>query len=273
MNFSELVSFLKKIGKNPSKRLSQNFLVDQNILRKIIKTAQLQPQEWVLEIGPGPGGLTQLILEQGAFLVAVEKDTCFAQQLSRFQTTDQRLQIHCLDVLKFDFSSLPKPIKLIANLPYHITTPILEKVLEHRDHFSSITFMIQKEVASRLQAKHGSKIFSSLSLFFQFYTLVETSFDVSPSCFFPPPKVTSTVVHAKMRTALPFKDSPAPFFHIIRKAFQHRRKMILSSLSNDYSQAILQEALISIGQSIKARPEQLSLEHWVLFYKYIQSHT
>lgn len=269
MNVSDLLSFLERIGRRPNKRLSQNFLIDRNIVDKIIRTAGLVSGDAVLEIGPGPGALTSPLLEAGAKVFAIEKDPVLARELDRLQTPDRRLIAFCSDILDFDLTVLRPyaPLKVIANLPYHITTPILEKLLDSRDLFSSFTIMIQSELAARILAKSGSKDFSSLALFLQFHTQAVASFKVPASCFYPRPKVDSKVLRLDLRSP-PLKD-PAPFFALVRRTFQQRRKMIRSSLQSLYSSELLQTGLHQAGAKADARPEELSLDQWVLLYKFI----
>ena len=265
MNLSQLLTFLNRIDRRPNKRLSQNFLIDQNVGEKIVRTAAPVAGEIVLEIGPGPGALTSLLLEKGARVVAVEKDPVLAKELTRLQTPDGRLTVISDDFLTFDFSPL-KPhrnIKVIGNLPYHITTPILEKLFDARELFSTFTIMIQSEVATRMMASCGSKMFSSLSLFVQFHTQVNHAFKVSPSCFYPRPKVESTVLQLELKP--PPLEATTHFFSIVRRAFQQRRKMILSSLQSLYRKELLDKALDAAGIKWNARPEELSLAEWLLF--------
>lgn len=257
MILSELIPFLKNLETRPKKSLSQNFLIDPNIVRKIIDTADIEPNDAVLEIGPGPGFLTQELLKKGAHVYAVEMDDTLAEQLSRFQ--NGRLHVFAADFLKFPLETLPKNIKVVANLPYHITTPILEKLFEHS--FSSITIMVQKEVADRMAAASGTKTFGSLSLFVQFYATIHSSFTVPPTCFYPQPKVDSTVIRLDAKT--PPSIPAIPFFHLVHKAFQQRRKMLTSSLA--LSKELVRNALIAIGARPDARPETLSFNQWVMF--------
>lgn len=271
MNLSDLLSFLERTGRRPNKQLSQNFLIDRNIVEKIIRIADLAPGDSVLEIGPGPGALTASLLEAGANVFAIEKDPILAHELGRLQTPDRRLTAICSDILDFDLSALraSAPLKVVANLPYHITTPILEKLLDSRGIFSAFTIMIQNEVAARIQAKSGSKEFSSLALFLQFHTQVAASFKVGGSCFYPRPQVDSKVLRLDLCPP-PLTDS-VPFFAIVRRAFQQRRKMIRSSLQSLYPAASLQNALYRAGAKVDSRPEELSLDQWLRFYKLIET--
>ncbi|HLB53161.1 MAG TPA: 16S rRNA (adenine(1518)-N(6)/adenine(1519)-N(6))-dimethyltransferase RsmA [Chlamydiales bacterium] len=260
---SELLLFLERIGRRPNKSLSQNFLIDPNIVRKIVDLAAIQSDS-VLEIGPGAGALTEELLKRNVHLFAVEKDPILADELKK---KFDKLTIFPCDILKFDLSSLCSyaPLKVVANLPYHITTPILEKLLCERDLFSSFTVMMQEEVAQRIQAKPGSKEFSSLSLFLQFHTAIQGSFKVSPSCFYPRPKVSSRVLHFSLKP--PPIQEEAQLFSLIRKAFQMRRKMIRTSLQSFAPQEKITEALVAAKVSPNARPEELSLEQWIIVFQ------
>lgn len=255
----ELLAFLKRIDAHPKKRFSQNFLIDEKIVAHIIHTAAIQPNEPILEIGPGPGSLTQALLAAQAEVFAIEIDSLFAPELERFQ--NGHLHIFQADILSFPLQHLPMPLKVVANLPYHITTPILEKLFAHR--FSSLTIMVQKEVADRICAKAKSKTFGSLSLFVQFYANITAQFTVPAASFYPKPKVDSTVLRLDSKP-LPEID-PAYFFSLVHKAFQQRRKMLTSSLGQDKIE--VRQALAKVGASIQARPEELSLDQWIQFAK------
>ena len=252
-HISELIPFLEKIGARPRKSLSQNFLIDPNIIRKIVLLADIQPGEQVIEIGSRPGALTAALLEAGAFVTAVEKDSLFAQELYRLQTTDRRLEVIEGDCLKIPLSGT---CKVVGNLPYSITTPILERICA--GSFSSFIFMAQKEFAERLMAKAGTKEYGSLTLFINSHAKINGSFPVSRGCFYPRPKVDSTILR------LDFTGSPDPeaLFTLIRRAFQQRRKMITTSLKELFPQAQIREALQKAGASIEARPEMLTLVQW-----------
>lgn len=259
MILSELISFLKSIEARPRKGLSQNFLVDPTVVRKIIDLAEIEPGEPVLEIGPGPGALTAALLDKGARVYAVEMDPVFTQELGRLQNGN--LNVFQSDILKFPLERLPKKIKVVANLPYHITTPILEKLFAAS--FSSITIMVQKEVADRMAAGPGSKVFGSLSVFVQFYSKVAGSFTVPPASFYPQPKIDSTVIRLDS-TAAPEVD-PVQFFGLVHKAFQQRRKMITSTLGLGKEE--VRQALVEVGARPDARPETLSLDQWASLTK------
>lgn len=262
MRQSELLPFLQSLGASPKKGLSQNFLIDANVIQKIVALADVQPSDSILEIGPGPGSLTSCLLETGARVVAIEKDRAFAKALHRLQTEDQRLTCYEADALEFPISTLPFN-KVVANLPYHITTPLLEILLQIP--FESLTLMVQEEFAVRLFAKEGSKDFSSLSLFTQFFSLPKTSFFVSRNCFYPKPNVDSRVIHLEFRT--PPNVPQQPFFKLVRTAFQQRRKMMSSSLKSLLPRELIQESLLDLSLRPDARPEMLSFDNWLLFLK------
>jgi 16S rRNA (adenine1518-N6/adenine1519-N6)-dimethyltransferase len=265
MNLTELLAFLDRIHRRPNKKLSQNFLIDENIALKIVKTADVSPGDTVLEIGPGPGSLTIALLNAGAHVIAVEKDACLSHELARLKTADHRLTSLHADFLEVDLSLLPAPLKVVANLPYHITTPILEKLLEARERLTTLTLMVQDEVATRMAASSGSKDYSSFSLFIQFHTEITASFKVVASCFYPKPKVDSRVIQLTLRP--PPLENSEPFFKVMRRSFQQRRKMLRSSLQSLYPAALIEQSLLAIGAKADARPEALTLDEWISFYK------
>lgn len=264
MILSDLIPFLNEIGARPKKSLSQNFLIDPNITRKIVETAEIEPGDRVLEIGPGPGGLTSVLLEAGAQVYAVEKDSLFASHLIRLQTADQRLSVFEADFLEFPLSHLEAPMKVVANLPYHITAPILEKLCAFSSLFSSLTIMVQKEVADRITARSGSRETGSFTIFLQFYAKLANSFKVSAACFYPRPKVDSAVIRLDFQPQPPVDAKQ--FFPIVRQAFQQRRKMITSSLQKLFPVEKIRDALSESGIGITARPETLTLDQWVKLY-------
>lgn len=270
---TELHAFLREMGIAPKKGLSQNFLIDGNIIRKIVAAANVQPGDIVLEIGPGPGSLTQALLEAGAHVIAVEKDTALAHALERFKGPDRHLEVYCDDILTFPLAEkLPKDkkIKVIANLPYHVTTPILVYLLSQRSFFYSFTVMVQEEVGRRFTALPGNKDYSSFTVFLNFFSNPSYAFTVSHHCFFPAPKVNSAVVVLKMKEP-PQVENEEEFFKLVRTAFEHRRKMLRASLKTLIPQNIISSTLEKIGQNPLARPENLSLTDFLNFYKEVKS--
>lgn len=269
---SELQAFLKELGIQAKRGLSQNFLIDGNIIHKIVQTASASPGDSIIEIGPGPGALTEALLESGAAVTAIELDSTFAEALKRLQTTDKRLQVVNADILEFPLLELlqkhqqgQKKVKVVANLPYHITTPILALFLPLHQWIDSLTIMVQKEFSDRMTAQKGTKDYSSFSVFLQFYSAVQGSFTVSPNCFFPRPKVHSSVVHCKLHPPLMEKNINA-FFQLTRTAFGQRRKMLRSSLKDLYSPERVEQALLQIGHSATERPEELSVGEFISLF-------
>jgi 16S rRNA (adenine1518-N6/adenine1519-N6)-dimethyltransferase len=267
---SELSLFLQGLGIKPKKGLSQNFLIDGNIIRKIVAASDVHSSDVILEIGPGPGALTQMLLETGAHVVAVEKDAVLAKELERLQTASKNLSVFCDDILTFPlekiFTALLKPgqkAKVIANLPYHLTTPILALLVPFFNLISSITVMVQDEVGRRMTALPSTSEYSSLSIFLRFYTHPSYAFFVSRNCFYPAPKVDSAVVLLRLREPPLSKDSVQSFFQLTRTAFEHRRKMLRSSLRDLFPGQMIEEALEKLGQNPLARPENLSLEDFL----------
>ena len=272
---TELRQFLEELGVHPKKGLSQNFLIDGNILRKIASAAHVAAGEVVLEIGPGPGSLTEELLNHQAKILAVEKDPVFARALERLKTTSNFLKIYCEDVLEFPIEETLKPFlscnekaKVIANLPYHLTTPIIAQLVEKRHLFSSLILMVQDEVARRFVAKPKTPEYSSFTVFLNFYTRPSYAFTVSRQCFYPSPKVDSAIVILELKNDVPAIDEVA-FFMLTRTAFKQRRKMLRGSLKDLYSPQIVETALKDCGLNPQARPEDLSLEDFLAFFERI----
>jgi 16S rRNA (adenine1518-N6/adenine1519-N6)-dimethyltransferase len=267
---SELQAFLKKRGLRAKKSLSQHFLIDGNIIQKMINTAAVSKGDLIIEIGPGPGALTQALLEKGACVTAIEIDALFAEELQRFQTPDHRLKVICSDILKFPLSDLlkthPGKYKIVANLPYHVTTPILSLLLAHCHAFESLTVMVQKEFADRMTAQKRTPEYSSFTLFLQFYVHIEKSFTVSPNSFYPRPKIYSSVVHCKPYFPRPKVNSEA-FFLLTRTSFGKRRKMLRSSLKDLYDIGKVEQALATLGHPTTARPEELTFNEFLALFE------
>lgn len=252
MNRSELRAFLDKLQTRPKKALSQNFLIEEEISDKILELAQVQPTDTILEIGPGPGALTKKLLKTGASVIAIEMDPIFSQELSRLQHPN--LTVYSADILSFQLELLPEPLKIVANLPYHITTPILEKLFKRP--FSSITIMVQKELGERILAKRGTN-FSPLSLFVQVSAKTGPHFLVPKEAFYPAPKVDSMVLRLDAKP--PPQCDLQKLFALARCAFQKRRKMLSTSLPKEKTRA----ALSDLNIPLTARPQDLDLEQWI----------
>lgn len=264
---SELKNYLALLGISPRKALSQNFLIDGNIIRKIVSTAQTTADDLVLEIGPGPGSLTEALLNTGAKVIAVEKDTLLAAGLASTYAGLDNFQIISDDILEvnlFDLISKDKKAKVIANLPYNITTPILAKLIPLNSLFSELHVMVQEEVARRFVAKPGTADYSSFTVFLNFYCNPSYSFSVSRHCFFPAPKVDSAVVKLVLKQP-PENIDAELFFKLTRTAFSKRRKMLTTTLKPFHSS--LNKILTDMKINPKARPEELSFDQWIELYK------
>lgn len=269
---SDLQNRLTQLQTHAKKKLSQNFLVDGNILQKIVNAASIEEEDLVLEIGPGPGALTQALLERGATVIAIEKDPIFAKALE--DLGDQKsLHIICDDFLSFpleDFlSSFPKgkeKIKVVANLPYQISTPILTKLLPLHEKIETITVMLQKEFAHRCVGKVGTNDYSSFSLFVQFFSDPSYRFTVEPTCFIPKPNVRSSVVQFRLRKPA-LETGQESFFQLTRSTFAQRRKMLRSTLKKEYSLDVIEKTLQNLGCLLTTRPEELSLSQFLQLHE------
>jgi len=245
---------------SPRKHLGQNFLIDPKIKEKIVLSCNLKKDEKVLEIGPGLGHLTEVILPQIKKVYAIEKDARYAEELAKRYPHD-RLEVIETDILKFDLSKLPVGLKVIGNLPYYISTPIIERFIEYRASFPECFFTVQKEFAERLVAKSGTKAYGSLSCFIQYYSDVKILFKIPAGAFRPPPKVMSSFIQISFRPPVTQVADEERLFKLIRTAFGQRRKKISNSIK-----ALFQtntEIFAQCGLSGEERAEDLSLKNYV----------
>jgi 16S rRNA (adenine1518-N6/adenine1519-N6)-dimethyltransferase len=261
---------------SPKKSLGQNFLADQNIRNKIIGALDLQPADIVLEIGSGKGELTELISRRVRKIYALEIDRRLYPALSGFFAGRENVQIINQDILKFDLSEFIKhnkirgKLKVFGNIPYYISSPIIEHLLKFRAYLNVIYITTQKEFAARVAASPGTKDYGSFSCFVQYYALPEILFQISRNCFKPSPKVDSSFLELKIREspAVCVKDEGL-FFRIIRSAFNQRRKTLRNSLSDLISEEALNKFFKASGIDNKVRPERLSLNDFALLANYI----
>ena len=230
-NISATRHILKKFNLRASKRLGQNFLIDAEVVRKIVDAAEISEGEEVLEIGPGIGTLTQGLLEAGAKVTAVELDKKLPAVLQETLAGYENFRLIQGDILKVNLAEIfSTEFKVVANLPYYITTQILLTLLEKKLPIKKIVTMVQREVAERMTAAAGSKIYGAMSVAVQFRSDVRIAFDVEPSSFLPRPEVTSSVVICDVRENK-FSVSDEEFFiKVVRGSFGQRRKTILNSL-------------------------------------------
>jgi 16S rRNA (adenine1518-N6/adenine1519-N6)-dimethyltransferase len=249
---------------SPKKHLGQHFLIDQNIVRKIVAVAELTPEETVLEIGPGRGILTDALSRAARRVVAIEIDSELYRLLQARQSDWNNVQLIRADALTHPFETLAAEV-VVANLPYYISTPLLFKFLEHRRRFSRLVLMLQNEVADRLVAKPGSSNYGVLSVMTQYAALVKKAFRVSADCFRPRPEVGSAVVVLRPRSeALLLPQQETGFAALVKAAFAHRRKTLVNSLRDQgYEAAIVTEAVAAMKLAPAVRAERLTLEEFM----------
>jgi 16S rRNA (adenine1518-N6/adenine1519-N6)-dimethyltransferase len=251
-------------------------LIDKNIIQKILSASKVERGDLVVEVGSGPGCLSEALLERGASLLAIEKDLQLAKALERFNALEGQLEIIQADILDLPIPDIlhkrlheGKKAKFIANLPYHLTTPILAQFITMHTLFSSLTVMVQEEVARRMVALPGSKEYGSLSLFLSFYAQMRYAFSVSNRCFYPVPRVQSAVVVLELRDP-PLVSDVVAFFKMTRLAFCHRRKMLRASLRPLYAPALITASLQFLQLPLETRPEQLSLQQFLMLFELLQ---
>lgn len=235
----------------------QHFLFDPNILKKIIKCSGVTPEDTVVEIGPGLGTLTRFLSLYSKKVIAIELDKRLIEKLKGILSESSNVQIIQADALKFPYDTIEGNFKVVANIPYYITTPLLFRLLEFKDKIPGMTLLMQKEVAKRIAASHGSKEYGVLSISSQFYTKPKLDFTVSRKAFLPPPKVDSAVVSFEVSQSplYPVRDEKL-FFSIVKTAFSQRRKTITNSLKTFEG---IKDALRKADIDPGIRPEKLSI--------------
>ena len=259
----------------PIKRLGQNFLIDPNIVRKIVALAELKPSDHVLEIGPGRGILTEALCHAAGRVTAVEVDSRLHAYLKTRRAELQTVELICEDALAYPVESLPRGTVVVANLPYYISTPLLFRLLDQRDRFPRMVLMLQNEVADRLVAKPAGSDFGVLSVMGQYAAEITKSFRVSAQCFRPRPEVGSAVVllRTKERRGLSPEEEPK-FAALVKASFAHRRKTLVNSLKDEgYDQKSVTEALQSLSLSPNVRAEVLSVAQLIELTRLIPSST
>ena len=254
-----------------SKSLGQNFLIDEHIVTKIVDAMNINENDVVLEIGPGIGTITAEVAKKAKKVIAVEIDSSLIPILKKTLSEFDNVEVIHQDILKTDIETMlrdrniEEEIKVIGNLPYYITTPIIMKFLEDRIKMESITTMVQKEVADRMRANPGKKDYGSLSVAVQYFCSVEVVANVPNTVFIPPPKVDSTVIKLTKRKKPPVElISEEMFFKTVRGGFQQRRKTLLNALSNTlgHDKQIIEKILIDSDVDPKRRAETLSIQEF-----------
>ena len=267
---SNTIEILNKHNFTIQKKYGQNFLVDTNVLEKIIKAAGITKDDFILEIGPGIGNLTQYLCEHGGKVLAIEIDKMLIPILKETLEEYDNLEVINGDILKLDLNTLikekagDKKIKVVANLPYYITTPIIMSLFESNLPLENVTIMIQKEVAQRIQSGPGTKEYGSISIAVQYYSKPSIAANVPPNCFIPRPKVGSAVLSLEPYSEPPVKVKDEKlFFKIVRSAFNQRRKTLVNSLYNggfvNLSKEEIADSISKLGKPTNIRGEALTL--------------
>jgi 16S rRNA (adenine1518-N6/adenine1519-N6)-dimethyltransferase len=249
----------------PNKRLGQNFLIDANIVRKIVALAELSPNDHVLEIGPGRGILTKALCHAAGHVTAVEVDPRLHAYLEARQAELPNVELICEDALTYLIESLPIGTVVVANLPYYLSTPLLFRLLDQRGQFPRMVLMLQDEVADRLVAKPGGADYGVLSVMAQYAAEITKSFRVSAQCFRPRPEVASAVVllRTRQRTKLS-QQNEAAFRALVKAAFAHRRKTLVNSLRDEgHDLRGVAETLRRLDIAPTRRAETLSVEDFL----------
>jgi 16S rRNA (adenine1518-N6/adenine1519-N6)-dimethyltransferase len=266
------IEVLQKYGFRFQKKYGQNFLIDSHVLDKILAAAEITEEDFVVEIGPGIGTLTQYLAHAAREVCAVEIDRNLIPILEDTLSGWDNVTVLNQDILKTDLHALArernggKPVKVVANLPYYITTPIIMGLFERHVPVQSITVMVQKEVADRMKAGPGSKDYGALSLAVQYYAEPYLAANVPPNCFIPRPQVGSAVIRLTGRAEKPVTADEELLFRLIRASFRQRRKTLLNGLRNDqtleYRKEELEQALADCGLPAGVRGETLTLEQF-----------
>lgn len=248
-----------------NKRLGQHFLIDQNIVRKIVAAAELTPEDTVVEIGPGRGILTEALAPAVRRVVAIEIDRDLHQLLQTHLAHWKNVELICADALLYPFETLPAGAIVVANLPYYISTPLLFKFLEHRLRFPRLVLMLQNEVADRLVAKAGDADYGVLSIMAQYAADVTKAFKVSANCFRPRPDVGSAVVVLRPRSTAPLlPPEECAFAVLVKAAFAHRRKTLVNSLRDEgYVVPTVTQALDGMSLIATVRAENVTLTQFI----------
>ncbi len=282
-NAKNTIQVLQKYDLHLQKKYGQNFLIDERIVKGIVEAAGVDTSDLVLEIGPGIGTMTQYLCEAAGRVAAVEIDTHLIPVLEETLSSYNNVEIINQDILKLDITELLRrqtaafrQVKVVANLPYYITTPIIMGLLESRAPIDSITVMVQKEVADRMRTGPGSKDYGALSLAVQYYAQPEVVLSVPPSSFIPQPSVGSSVIRLTRHPAPPVQvQDERLMFRVIRAAFNQRRKTLVNALGNSgmfpLSKEQLAECIRQLGVSENIRGEVLTLEQFARLSDLIKS--
>ena len=250
----------------PRKRFGQHFLTDPGVIDAIVRTIDPQPQDTIVEIGPGQGAITEPLARKAGRLHCVELDRDLAAALRRRFDGRNTVSIHEADALEFDFCSLGESLRIVGNLPYNISTPLLFHLIDNCDCIDEMYFMLQKEVVERMTAGPGSKAYGRLGIMLGCHLSVETLFDVGPQCFDPPPAVMSAVVRLMpLGSARPAIDDERLLGRIVATAFSQRRKTLRNALKT----ILADTELRSLGIDPGDRPESIPVSDYVVLANYV----
>ena len=254
-------------------RLGQNFLINESIAREIIEQAGVSNDQNVLEIGPGKGILTAILIKKTQSLTAIEIDPKLCLELTNRFKKDNNFQLIQSDAIKYDYSKLMNRYQIISNLPYYAATHILKRLIHYRKHFTSITVMLQKEVVDRLVATPESRNYGSLSIFIQFYCDVERLMEVGKESFSPKPKIDSSVIKlTPLENPRAKVDSLKTFFSVVNASFLHKRKMLKNNLTGWESLFKNKNGKTELaGINLSRRGETLSIQEFAIISNHINS--
>lgn len=266
---------MKLLGIKPAKSLGQNFLNDMRVVQEIVYCAELTKEDLVIEVGPGLGTMTERLAEEAGLVIAVEIDRALVPVLEAVLSEHSNIKLVQGDILKTDIKKLIaenigdlKRVKVVANLPYYITTPVILSFLEQQiDEIASMTFMVQKEVAQRMTASPGGKEYGALTVATGYFSEAKICFTVPPHCFIPQPSVDSAVIRLDIRKEPPFAlEDKDFFFKVVRASFCQRRKMLANSLANAPYLGISRDEAVKcielLGKDARIRGETLSPEEF-----------
>ncbi len=274
-NAKNTSQIIKKYGFSFRKRFGQNFLIDEHVLTKIVDAALIEEEDGVIEIGPGIGTMTQLLCERAAKVVAIEIDRDLIPILDETLSDYSNVKVINDDVMKTDIRRLieeefeGRRVRVVANLPYYITTPIVMNLLENRYPIESITIMVQKEVAERMRAVPGTKDYGALSLAVQYYADTYIAANVPPNCFIPRPNVGSAVIRLTvLKEPQTEVSNEKQMFEIIRASFNQRRKTLANAIANyaglSFSRSDVENALTKMDLPVTVRGESLNLQQFAV---------
>ncbi|GAB5413363.1 MAG: 16S rRNA (adenine(1518)-N(6)/adenine(1519)-N(6)) -dimethyltransferase RsmA [Congregibacter sp.] len=263
--------YQRQFAHQPRKRFGQNFLRDTNVIDRLERAIGAQPDQQLVEIGPGLGALTEALLQSGCMLDAIELDRDLVTPLLAAFSVYPNFTLHSADALNFDYTSLGEPesrLRIVGNLPYNISTPLIFKLLDHASRIDDMHFMLQLEVVERLTASPGSKHWGRLGVIAQFLCETELLFEVPPEAFDPPPKVQSAIVRLRPHRKPVWPDCPVEALRtLVRKAFAQRRKTLRNNLKGIVTSATIEDLGIDPG----ARAETLHLEQFVALAMHLRA--